>query len=56
MKMALGRLEPDARKRARPVLRGGGNGNIASLPDKRAHLITENGPTYADQHVAVVPL
>ena len=29
----LERLEPDIRKRIRPVLRGGGDGNVASLPD-----------------------
>ena len=27
------RLEPDAGKLARPVLRGGSGGNVASLPD-----------------------
>ena len=29
------RLEPDARKPARPVLRGGNDGNVVSLPDVR---------------------
>ena len=29
------RLEPDARKPARPVLRGGNDGNVVSLPDLR---------------------
>ena len=29
----LERLEPDIRKRICPVLRGGGDGNVASLPD-----------------------
>ena len=28
-------LEPDARKPARPVLRGGGEGDLTSLPDVR---------------------
>ncbi len=33
MSLLQGLLEPDARKLARPVLRGGGGSNASSLPD-----------------------